>query len=114
MTKPTLNLNEPFKTRSGHKVRLISTEGAPPYVLVGYVEQSDHIRTWRADGSYIVAPGHHELDLQNAAPASIISYVNIYKGGFSFYYTRDEADRNAADNRLGCQRVVLTPGTWDD
>lgn len=114
MTTSTIDLNKPIETQDGRAVRIISTDGVEPYVLVGYIDQNDQPCTWKADGSYAATSSYHGLDLRNVTPTPIISYVNIYKEGFSHYSSRSEADRHAADSRLGRQRVELIPGTWDD
>lgn len=116
MTKPTptLNLNAPLETHDGRKVRIISTEGVEPYVLVGYIDQDDQPSTWKADGSYAAPTGFHTLDLRNVAPAPRIKYVNIYRDGLAVYESREAADYHATPGRIGCQRITLISGTWDD
>lgn len=48
-------------------------------------------------------------------PVVRTAYMNLYPGGFSVVYeTKERADRNAALGRVGCQKITLTEGTWDD
>lgn len=68
-----LDLTKPLETCSGLRVRIISTDGVEPYVLVGYIGSSDYPHTWKADGGYSKLDASSQLNLRNVREETSMS-----------------------------------------
>jgi hypothetical protein len=95
-------------------VEIIALEVQPgARVLVKFGQYS--YLTVSREGKY---EPNSQFDLIPIPPAARVAYVNVYsKGNYgrpSSYWTRADADDCAAEERTGCNRVVLKEGVWDD
>lgn len=56
--------------------------------------------------------------VKNAPAPKIVRYVNIYPehdhDNPMPHVTRESADRGAMRSRIGCNRIELEPGRWDE
>lgn len=112
-------------TRNGRPYRVIADDakgGAYPIVaLISYADYADaEISSQnRLDGSHYLSDKASPLDLM---PPVQSVYINVYEDddGLMFwrdvYSTRGEADEGVAtsEERLGCIRVELVRGRFDD
>lgn len=114
-----IDWTKPIETKAGHPAVLLkegvrATAGRTHVVLVSHPDQSDTVAIYYPNGKLFSEPTTD--DLQNKAE-EVVYYVNIYPtsplGGVR-HRTRAEADNAALPDRVGCNRVALTPGRYDD
>ena len=97
-------------TRCGYPVRLVSNEGAEPFVLVGYVTEIDgrerrSPHAWLADGSYWeIAQSEFDL-IQEPEVIECKRWVNVYEGGFAGSTYEMEAQAQEA-KQIDCIATV--------
>ena len=112
-----LDFNKPIQTRDGTKVKIYNTDAGGTMCVHGAFAWGDGectVQTWSAEGVY--QPGQEgALDLVNV-PREREMYINMYPEGYDGYgyETRTKADKEAADYRIGCVKVTLTEGQYDD
>lgn len=107
----SVDFDKPVQTRNGQAVTIITTAGRDKqYPVMAYVGDNDGATMFTAEGFYYADREVSKLDLVNV-PVEIVMYMNVYPTN-SVYKTRAEADAGAAEGRIGCNRIVLTP-TFD-
>lgn len=114
-----LDLTKPVQTRSGVPVRILCTdakkENGPIIGLIQYKDGTESCYRWNADGRFMSPDCEHDYDLVNV-PDKHVFYVNAYEHDPLLVpqRSREEADRNAAKDRIACVRVEWTEGQFDD
>ncbi len=108
------------QTRDGRPVKVLSTEGAALFPIVGYVDGQVRPEVWQPNGGWEPWEGPRDLI---PAPKKHVGWVNVYAsslpnaGPFILRTTlrsRADADRVACDNRIACIRVEFTEGQFDE
>ncbi len=111
----SVDFDKPVQTRDGRTVTIITTKSrAALYPVMAYIGKSDNIQNFTAEGKFYANGEVSDADIMNV-PVEITTYINVYPAGLDActHATRAEADSAAGINRIGCNRVVLTP-TFDN
>lgn len=118
---PALDLTKPLRTKKGELVTIVTTEGRGEYPVIGYIGDNDSIDRFTKEGKYYASGTTSTYDLENVPPKPLERelYVNINKVNGSLnrggtYDSRAHADRNAHTNRVGCMKITLVEGVFDD
>ena len=112
-----LDFNKPIQARNGTQVKIYNKDAGGTMCVHGAFVWGDGectIQTWSAEGVY--QPGQEgALDLVNVSVEREM-YINMYPESYDVhgYATREEADEEASGYRLGCIKVTLTEGQYDD
>lgn len=117
MTAPAIDWTKDVETMDGRKVRILCTDAPGPWP-VRWMNEEGYVFWAGADGVTRGCDG--AWCLRNVPEPPSVSYLNIYKdprgtryvGGA--YETRREADASNNPNRIGCNRIVLEEGRYDD
>lgn len=101
-----IDWTKPVETADGKKVVIFTTKAKGKKPIVGQVKGEDFIRAWPADGSNDWVAN----SLVNVKE-TITRWVNFYPTRYPWdYNTKDEADKNAAPNRIACIKVEFKEG----
>lgn len=65
------------------------------------------------DGETTIDREHHDQYIEHKEPRKFVRYINMYDDYHGFE-TREQADIYDAASRIGCIRVELTEGQFDD
>lgn len=118
----TIDWTKPVQTKTGRNVEIFTTMAKGDYPVVGQIEQREGygcmIYTWTIDGKYFSEVTDDPLDLVNV-PEKQHFYVNVYEDEGKLMpgticVTREQADLMCHKSRVGCMKVELVAGQWDD
>jgi hypothetical protein len=116
---PALNLSKPLETISGEPFVLLSKEGRGAFNIVGYVGDRDYVMKFNGKGE--PSCNHPAFKLRNVEekPLEKEVYFNVYKRGGELHAgaswsSRARADEEANDDRVGCAKVKLVEGQFDE
>ena len=122
LVEPPIDWTKPVQTRDGTPVNILSREGRGTFPVIGYIGDATDVDTWTAEGKYRTNKSGPE-DLMNVpeAPKQREVWLNVFKNsrgelttGIS-YGSRENANfSGVADKRVGCIKVVLTEGQFDN
>jgi len=115
-----IDLNQPLETVGGEPFVLLSTEGRGPFNIIGYVGDRDYVMNFNDKGD--PASNHPAFKLRNIPkkPLEKEVYFNVYTAsddGLACspqYGSRKEADEGASTTRVGCVKVKLAEGQYDE
>lgn len=98
---------KPVQTKSGCKVRVLTTEmnaGLPVVGIVTCRDGSESVETWSLEGSFMDTVRTHHYDVVNVPEKRRLKgFVNVYTTFHSSIFpTRDAAD----DNAVTCRRIA--------
>ena len=105
-------------TRDGKAARIVSRDAKGPYPIVALIATDDgreEPHSYTCEGDF--TNDRHPIDLINAPAPKRVVYVNVYpddSGGDILHLSREKADKDAASYRIGCNRIELEPGRWDE
>jgi len=104
-----IDINKKYKTRDGRDVTLYTVTHAGLSPIVGRIDESGVVVTWRPNGRHFSDSIESSLDLIEAKPRIQRTYwVNIYPNTISKgFYTREDADICAYDNRIACIQQTI-------
>lgn len=110
--KRQFDSTKPCQTRDGRKVEIISTNGRAPWVIVGYIEDSEAVYKWLNDGSFCADRCfENPNDLVNIRRKRE-AWVNLYRSGDAGWHdTEDKAHDKAGPTRIACVRVRVE---WEE
>lgn len=122
LVEPPIDWTKPVQTRDGTPVNILSREGRGTFPVIGYIGDATDVDTWTAEGKYRTNKSGPE-DLMNVpeTPKQTEVWCNVYQsrhddglevGGTAL--SRAEADRICSHDRVGCIKVVLTEGQFDN
>lgn len=107
-----LDLTKPVQTCDGRPVRILCTDAAGEYPVVG-IEidgEKDTVRRWTKDGRFATySRGPHSHDLINTpVKRRITGWLNVYPDGEAYFNEhRDDADREADASRIACIHIDI-------
>ena len=118
---PVLDFTKPLETQDGREVTLITASGRGTYPVLAYIEDSKQVTSFTAEGKYLIGETD-DRDLRNVAPKPVEreAYVNVNAVGSSplstggLYEDRAKADSSAGPYRVGCMKIKLVHGQFDD
>jgi len=110
-----IDINKKYRTRDGREVRIYATDGGLEKCMThgaaksksGYWEAASW---YTAHGGYYDDGVHHQYDLIEVRPRHKRTvWVNVYGDDWDAYTaaSKEDADENAADNRIACIKVKL-------
>ena len=101
-----IDIKKKYKTRNGHEVTLVTTEGRGPYPVIGYIGMGVLSTCWNKAGK---APWSSDLDLVEVKEVKTATgWVNVYSDGrHAAHPTKEEADDYAEEHRLACKEVTF-------
>jgi hypothetical protein len=119
--KTVLDLTKPVETSTGELVTIVLTDARGEFPLRGYIGNAQELTSWKLDGKYFSHDSNWR-DLRNAPPKPRERevYINVYENGdgkifsTSGHESRAVADSNATKHRLGCVKVKLVEGQYDE
>jgi hypothetical protein len=108
-----IEMGKQYQTRDGYAVELIAVD--TPHVtdtgdtVVGVVGRSGGpvLWSWQSNGSWLTEDGCDSPSDLIEVPLTVTSWVNIYPGQ---HCTKDDANRDAFNNRTACIEVTYTEG----
>jgi hypothetical protein len=92
----------------------------PDFPIVALIRESagsdEKAVHFTAGGHFYNSGNIHHYDLINAPAPKRFVYVNVYEDGMSLiHFSRKAADDAALGyHRIGCNRIELEPGRWDE
>ena len=112
-----IDINKKYMTRDGREVRIYATDGGAGSPIMGAVFYTtpngqswwDSAR-WTEDGRYDYHGRETKTDLIEVRPRHKRTvWVNVYKDDWDAYTaaSKEDADENAADDRIACIKVEL-------
>jgi hypothetical protein len=108
------SMNQKLRFRDGTPARLLAVDLAGPYCVASYNAATENIRVHLVSGK-LASDVVCNSDLIPIPLAERVAYVNVYPHSSSVAYrSRGIADNVAAETRIGCNRIVLKEGVWDD
>lgn len=115
-----ISMDKKYRTRDGQSVTLLSTSARGPRPVLGHVGATgDMLYWWTAAGGY-VGDNNSVMDLVEAIEPRT-GYINIYEVldeevsiAMMVHKTRSIADKQADDSRVGCIRIELVEGRYDE
>jgi hypothetical protein len=117
--KATLDLSKPVETQDGRPVTLVLTDARGDFPLRGYIDDSEDMLSWTAEGKYYMSRPDYR-DLRNVPPKPLEKtvYLNVYKDGDTLcagsWNSRAEADSGMCSDRVACIKVNLVEGQFDE
>jgi len=110
---PMLDLTKDYQTEEGYNVKIIKR--VEPNEIVGEIFTHNGRLACIIDEKGVARTRYNNY-VVHEKPKTIVRYFNIYPAGISGFpkRSREEADSETCPGRIGCQRVELMPGTWDD
>lgn len=119
--KPALDLTKPVETQDGRPVTIVLTDARGDNPIKGYIGDDETLLGWYASGQYYSSEKNWR-DLRNVAPKPLerIVYANVYKNSDGELYagqtysSRGVADGKAASSRVGCVKLELVEGQFDE
>ena len=114
----TFKPGETYKTRDGREARVYAVDGTSARPIHGAIYNGTHwsLNEWKADGRQRTA-GENGRDLM---PPKRELWVNFYtparddSPNYSFWPSREIADKWAGEFRIARIRVEYTEGQFDD
>ena len=108
-----IDINKTYRTRSGKKVKLWTTEAqCSIYRIKGEVEVRHNewiYCSWFACGQYSRPSGPHHLDLVEVKPRiKLERWVSVFPNGTAgFYPSREGADFCSNSTRIACVKIEI-------
>lgn len=102
-----LDLTKPVQTHDGRPVRILCTDAAGEYPVVGIEKdgEKDTVRRWTKDGRFATySRGPHSHDLINVpVKRRLTGWLNVYPDREAYFSElREDADREADATRIAC------------
>jgi hypothetical protein len=106
-----IDIKKKYCTRDGREVRIYATDGADKYPVHGSIkyETGWELFTWQLDGMRI--PGREGggdlIEVRSRHKRTV--WINVYSEEWDWCTadSKEEADRNASDDRIACIKVEL-------
>lgn len=120
LVRPAIDWDKPLQTRGGDPVTIITREGRGKYSVIGYIGDEDGMAQWLPDGRFFDEEGHADIINVPEKPMQKEVWFNIFKEDGTLrtghrFDTRQEADDSPSGfDRVGCIKVVLTEGQFDN
>ncbi len=119
-----IDFTKPLETQDATPVEIVYTNGRDTeYPVAAYIGSNIQPSRFTATGKYFSSGNASVNDLRNVAPKPREAevYVNVYLSsnkneiyGSGSYTTREKADNGAGVSRLGCVKVKLVEGQYDE
>jgi len=118
-----IDWDKPLQTRDGDPVTIITRVGRGKYCVIGYIGDEDDTTHWLPDGRFFDDEQDTDgRDIINAPekPMQKEVWFNVFKENGTLrtghrFDTRQEADDSPSNTgRVGCIKVVLTEGQFDN
>lgn len=116
-----IDFSKPLETGDGRPVVLVTATGRGDYPVLAYVGDQPTVTSFTKDGKYYTGTNTPALDLRNVPPKPLERelYVNINKTGDfltngRMYVSRREADHSASSSRVGCMKITMVEGQYDE
>ena len=101
-----IEMGKEYRTREGHEVVILATNGRGLYSVVGQVNASgDWVHeNWTADGRVFEDRGCSHRDLIEVKPVRVFdAWINVDQAGVNgLFMSRESADKFAGNNRIAC------------
>lgn len=122
LVQPAIDWDKPLQTRDGDPVTIITREGRGEFSVIGYIGDGDETVIWLSDGRFYDDHESNDRDIINVPekPMQKEVWFNVFKEEGTLrtghrFYTRQEADDSpVSEDRVGCIKVVLTEGQFDN
>jgi len=105
-------INKKYQTRGGREVRIYATDGKYPFCVQGAVK-TEHEEweqlNWTNEGNFMLVSGCKN-DLIEVRPRHKRTvWINVYSKELACITadSKEEADRNASNDRIACIKVEL-------
>jgi hypothetical protein len=115
--EPEIDWTKPVETENGTPVTFISDQGRDAgFPILAYIGDWASIYSFSKTGDKNGSiSGRFKVRNVAPKPKQIVQYFNFYESGLGCHYSsRAEADAAASKDRLGCKKVILTEGEWDE
>lgn len=121
LVEPPIDWSKPVQTRDGTLVSILSRKGRGIFPVIGYIGDATEVDTWTAEGKYRRIASQPE-DLMNVPekPMQKEVWFNVFKRkdlmdvGVCFHSKQKADESPSAGHRVGCIKVVLTEGQFDN
>lgn len=122
LVQPAIDWDKPLQTRGGDPVTIITREGRGKFSVIGYIGAGDETAIWLSDGRFYNnrEPDYRDIINVPEKPIQKEVWFNVFKEEGTLrtghrFYTRQEADDSpVSEDRVGCIKVVLTEGQFDN
>jgi len=107
-----IDINKKYQTRDGREVRIYATDGGVPTRSIhGAVNCAGkwYIQSWSSDGK-VRLTANDQVDLIEIRPRHKRTvWINVYSKELACITadSKEEADRNASNDRIACIKVEL-------
>ena len=106
-----IDFTKPVFTRTGLPVTIITTQGRGTHPVLGYTCEDDTIHSWLPCGRFTTPKSIDVYDLEQPEYVYINVYLDTVVGK---YATREEANKGAYVGRVGCMKIKIVAGHFDD
>jgi hypothetical protein len=106
-----IDIKKKYCTRDGREVRIYATDGGGYWPIHGAIQLSGSgwaTKTWDKDGNVFNSGARDNL-IEVRPRHKRTVWINVYSEEWDWYTadSKEEADRNASDDRIACIKVEL-------